>query len=107
MARCLQLNWQFMIVLKDKDLPSLWQEFEALQPVLPANRLTRTWGKPRPSCSWVNAIDYTFTQAGRTHLSLGRLPGDPGGGRPCGADRDQDGSPRLDFQPPPHAREPP
>jgi hypothetical protein len=70
MARCLQLNWQFMIVLKDKDLPSLWEEFEALQPLLPANRLTRTWGKRRQSFSWVNAIDYTFTQAGRTHLSL-------------------------------------
>ncbi len=70
MQRCRQLNWQFMIVLKDKDLPSVWEEFESLQPLQPVNRLQRTWGDRRQRFSWVNAIDYEFTQAGRRHLGV-------------------------------------
>ena len=70
MCRCRQLNWQFMIVLKDKELPSAWEEFESLQPLQSENHLHRTWGERRQRFSWVNAIDYEFTQAGRKHLSL-------------------------------------
>ena len=70
MARCRQYNWQFMIVLKDKDLPNVWEEFESLQPLQPENRLERTWGERRQRFFWVNAIDYEFTQAGRQYLNL-------------------------------------
>ena len=41
MRLCRQLNRQFMIVLKDKDLPSAWEEFESLQP--PQGTLRRAW----------------------------------------------------------------
>jgi len=70
MARCRQLNWQFMIVLKDKDLSRVWEEFDSLQSLQPDNRLQRTWGDRRQHFSWVNAIVYEFTHAGRKHLSL-------------------------------------
>jgi hypothetical protein len=70
MRRCHPYHWQFMIVLKDRALPSLWEEFESLQPLQPENRLQRTWGERRQRFSWVNAIDYEFTQAGRKHLCL-------------------------------------
>ncbi|MEF8715170.1 MAG: hypothetical protein V5B39_16765, partial [Accumulibacter sp.] len=30
--RCLRAHWQFMIVLKDQDLPTVWEEFRALRP---------------------------------------------------------------------------
>jgi len=70
MRRCRQCNWQFMIVLKDKDLRSVWEEFESLQPLQPGNRLQRTWGDRRQRFSWVNAIDYEFNQAGRKPLTL-------------------------------------
>jgi hypothetical protein len=71
MARCRQYHWQFMIVLKDKDLPSVWEEFASLQPLQPENRLKRTWGERRQHFAWVNAIDYAFSQAGRQqHLRL-------------------------------------
>ena len=70
MDRCRQYHWQFMIVLKDKDLSSVWEEFNSLRPLLPENRLHRAWGERRQSFSWVNAIDYEFTQAGRKRLSL-------------------------------------
>jgi len=70
MQRCRQYNWQFMIVLKDKDMPSAWEEFESLQPLQPENRLKRSWGERRQDFSWVNAIDYEFTQSGRKHLRI-------------------------------------
>ena len=35
MARCRQLHWQFMIVLQDKDLPSVWEEADALHRLTP------------------------------------------------------------------------
>ena len=70
MQRCRQFNWQFMIVLKDKDLPSVWEEVKALKPLQSENRLKRTWGDRYQHFFWINAIDYEFTQAGRKHLSL-------------------------------------
>ena len=70
MHRCRQYNWQFMIVLKDKEMPSAWEEYESLQPLQPENRLKRTWGERRQHFSWVNAIDYEFTQSGRKHLNI-------------------------------------
>jgi hypothetical protein len=70
MHRCHQLNWQFMIVLKDKDLPSVWEEVKALKPLQPKNRLQRAWGERRQRFYWVNAIDYEFTQAGRKRLTV-------------------------------------
>ena len=70
MQRCRQYHWQFMIVLKDKDLPSVWDEVKALAPLQPDNRLKRTWGDRHQHFFWVNAIDYEFTNAGRQRLSL-------------------------------------
>lgn len=70
MHRCRQYNWQFMIVLKDKDLPTAWEEFESLQPLQPESRLKRTWGDRHQRFFWVNAIEYEFTNAGRQRLGL-------------------------------------
>ncbi len=65
MDRCRQLNWQFMIVLKNKDLPSVWEEFKGLKPLQPKNRLEQPWGDRRQHFSWVNAIEYEYTQEGK------------------------------------------
>jgi hypothetical protein len=54
--RCRQYHWEFMIVLKDKDLPSVWEEFRALDALQP-NRFQRNWGERRQCFRWVNAID--------------------------------------------------
>ena len=71
MQRCRQYHWQFMIVLKDQDLSTVWEEFHALHALQP-NRFQRNWGPRRQRFSWVNAIDYAFDQRGRgrRHLSL-------------------------------------
>jgi hypothetical protein len=69
MQRCRQYHWQYMIVLRDKDLATVWEEFHALHALQP-NWFRHTWGRRRQRFSWVNAIDYAFAQGGRRHLSL-------------------------------------
>ena len=69
MQRCRQYHWDFMIVLKDQDLSTVWEEYHALHALQP-NAFHRHWGRRRQRFSWVNAIDYAFDQHGRRHLSL-------------------------------------
>ena len=72
MQRCRQNHWQFMIVLKDKSLPTVWEEFHALDAWQP-HRFRQNWGDRRQDFRWVNAISYSFTQGGRHHLKLNLL----------------------------------
>jgi len=69
MQRCHQYHWQFMIVLKDHDLSTVWEEFHALHALQP-NGCPRNWGERRQRFSWVNAIDYAFSDHGRRHLGV-------------------------------------
>ena len=69
MQRCRGYHWQFMIVLKDKDLSTVWQEFRALHALKP-QALQRCWGRRRQRFTWVNDIDYAFGSNGRQHLKL-------------------------------------
>ena len=60
MARCREYGWQFMIVLPDKSLPSIWQEVEALKPRLPHQRHHQHW-QGRQQTFWrVNDMVYSF-----------------------------------------------
>lgn len=69
MQRCREFHWQFMIVLKDQDLPTVWEEFHGLHAVQP-DGCQRHWGTRHQRFTWVNAIDYAFSDHGRHHLSL-------------------------------------
>jgi hypothetical protein len=69
MQRCRDHHWQFMIVLKDQDLSTVWQEFHALHSLKPQT-LQRNWGKRQQHFAWVNDIDYAFGSNGRQHLKL-------------------------------------
>jgi len=58
---CRSFNWQFIIVLKDADLPSLNQEFDALVELEAENNLLVTSPPPqqrRQHFRWVNDISY-------------------------------------------------
>jgi hypothetical protein len=55
---CRNNNWQFMIVLKDDSLPSVWEEFEGLKQFEPDQRANRNWGNRRQTFQWVNDIEY-------------------------------------------------
>jgi hypothetical protein len=67
---CHDYHWHYVIVLKDDDLPSVTQEFAALAPLNPQQRLRLSTGphaEIKQRLRWVNQIDYTDTQ-GRAHL---------------------------------------
>ena len=57
------------LVLKDHDLSTVWEEFHALHALQP-NGCQCHWGERRQRFSWVNAIDYAFSDHGRRHLGV-------------------------------------
>ena len=64
-ALCQNYGWKFMIVLKDSDLPSVNEEFEALYKLQPENRLIWNTGKGaqiKQVFRWVEDIPYADSQ---------------------------------------------
>jgi hypothetical protein len=57
---CRNNHWQFMIVLKDDSLPSVWEEFEGLKQLEPDQQANKNWGNRRQAFQWVNDIEYRF-----------------------------------------------
>ncbi len=60
METCRQYKWDFMIVLQDDSLPSVWEEINALQPLQKQNRLRQNWGNRKQFFRWVSHIDYRY-----------------------------------------------
>ena len=60
MEQCRHYGWQFMIVLPDKCLSTVWQEVEALRPLQAHNRHARSWRGRRQRFWWVNHICYEY-----------------------------------------------
>lgn len=61
MTICEDYNWKFMIVNKKGDIPYISDEFEALLPLAPENRLrlyTGTQNEIHQDYSWINDISY-------------------------------------------------
>ncbi len=57
---CRRNNWDFMIVLKDDSLPSVWEEAEGLKRFQPNNIHPRKWGGREQHFWWVNDIEYSY-----------------------------------------------
>jgi len=57
---CRQNNWDFMMVLQDDSLPTVWEEFEGLKRYQSQNRLERNWGDRQQQFFWVNDIEYSY-----------------------------------------------
>ena len=68
-ALCRELGWKFMIVLKDRDLPSVNEEFHALAKLQRENRLKWQAGNQsvQQSFRWVTDIGYIDSDK-REHL---------------------------------------
>lgn len=64
-AQCRAYGWQFMIVLPDQCLPSIWEEVEALKPRRPDQRYRQSWQGRQQTFWWVNDITYSFDNARR------------------------------------------
>jgi len=60
MELCRKNKWDFMIVLQDKSLKSVWEEYEGLKKLDGKNRFNTTWGNRRQSFTWVNGIEYHY-----------------------------------------------
>ncbi len=70
MARCTHYGWDFMIVLKDDSLPTVWSEYQALASLLPNQIHERCWGDRAQHFRWVNGIRYEYGNNGRRHHLL-------------------------------------
>lgn len=60
MELCYQNNWDFMMVLQDGSLPSVWEEIKGLKDLQSDNRLSRKWGDRLQHFWWVNDIQYEY-----------------------------------------------
>ena len=60
MERCRSYHWDFMIVLKDGSLPTVWEEYHSLMFEQEDNRKQQNWGERRQLFEWVNEIRYEY-----------------------------------------------
>jgi hypothetical protein len=60
MECCRQNNWDFMIVLQDDSLSSVWEEINGLKGLQKENRLSQKWGDRQQNFSWVSDIEYCY-----------------------------------------------
>ena len=67
LARCAAYSWQFMIVLKDDSLPTVWTEYSALLKFQSDNEHRQSWGERAQHFHWVNDIRYEYGPNNRHH----------------------------------------
>ncbi len=60
-------RWDYMIVLKDKSLTTVWEEYNVLQGLESQNLFKRKWGNRKQTFKWVNNIEYQDDRK-KTHL---------------------------------------
>ncbi len=70
MARCRHYHWDFMIVLKDGSLPTVWEEYHSLLLYQQENQLRQNWGERRQHFQWVNPIRYYFGANDKNKLDI-------------------------------------
>ena len=63
-------HWDFMIVLQNKSLPSMWEEFEGLKKIETKNSSNMTWGDRKQHFEWVNNIEYCYGPNGKKRQIL-------------------------------------
>ena len=70
MQRCRDYRWDFMIVLKDGSLPTVWEEYHSLWHEQEDNRIQQNWGERRQLFQWVNAIRYEYGPNAKKFLDI-------------------------------------
>ena len=60
MQICHDNRWDYMIVLKDDSLTTVWREYDALQSLESHNVFKMKWGNREQSFQWVNDIEYEY-----------------------------------------------
>jgi hypothetical protein len=62
---CRRYQWDYMIVLQDDSLSSVWEEVNGLIKILPEQHRRQNWGNRRQHFWWVNDIEYRYGQNDR------------------------------------------
>src|SRR5256885_3890092 len=57
---CRHYHWQFMIVLQDDSLPSVWEEVRGLGPLQRNHHWEQHWGDRKQRFRWMNDIEYRY-----------------------------------------------
>jgi hypothetical protein len=70
MEICRKNKWDFMIVLKDKSLRSVWEEYYGLKQLQTENRMKMKWGDRRQKFEWVNEIEYYYGPNQKKKITL-------------------------------------
>ena len=60
MSLCQKLGWDYMIVLKDNSLPSVWEEFYGLKRIEKSDQHHCAWQGRRQNFEFINNIEYTY-----------------------------------------------
>jgi hypothetical protein len=60
MEQCRGYHWDYMVVLPQRCLASVWEEVESLSPLQPANHWSHTWRGRQQQFRWVNDIEYSY-----------------------------------------------
>jgi hypothetical protein len=68
--RCRDYHWQFMIVLQDDSLPSVWEEVHGLGKLQTQNTFPHQWGNRRQQFRWVNTIEYRWGDKDRKRQTI-------------------------------------
>jgi hypothetical protein len=68
--RCRHYHWDFMMVLQDGSLPSVWEEVHGLEQIERQNRFDQNWGDRRQRFHWVNGIEYHYGKNSRKRQLL-------------------------------------
>jgi hypothetical protein len=68
MEYCQKKNWQYMIVLKEADLKTIWREFYSLCSMEKNNQHPQKWNGREQHFTWVNNIEYDFDKGKKTML---------------------------------------
>jgi len=69
---CRKNKWEFMIVLKDKSLPSVWEEVLGLMRLDSKGeyQLNRNWQGRRQIFRWANGVEYDYGVSRRKALTI-------------------------------------
>jgi hypothetical protein len=67
---CRKYRWDSMIVLQDKSLPSVWEEYEGLKKLETKNCFNMNWGDRKQSFEWVNGIEYYYGPNGKKKQTI-------------------------------------
>lgn len=70
MTICRNNRWDFMIVLQNDSLSTVWEEYDGLLKLLPENSYKMNCGKRRQHFQWVNNIVYHYDRRKRETIHV-------------------------------------